>query len=174
MMCDARKECAGSCGAGALCEATEQEAELVLLRKLYERVRGFFRFNGVDATRRDRYLGEMDTLVEQVKLLDSGLIEGEDVKKLLAGSGFVSMTYRICHAYESGYGHGLRGDGLDNAEDDLFSDPRENEACRIGYRQGQRVRVSHGVDVAQREESRLSAQGLPAPAAAAPNVADHN
>lgn len=172
-MCDVKQGCAGQCGAGSLCEATEQEMELILLRKLYERVRGFLRFNGVDASRCDRYLSEADAVVEEIKVLDSGLLEGADAQKLLMGTGFISTTYRVCHAYESGYGHGLQGDGLDNAASDTFSDPRENEAYRIGYRQGLRVRVSHGADVAQREMSRLSARSLPAAAAETPNVANN-
>lgn len=170
-MCQHPGSCKGSCTEGALCEATEQEVELVLLRRLYEQVRGVLRHDGVNPSRAKAYYDSLDVTVEEVKKLDGGQYDGDDVKKLLMGNGFVSMIYRTCHAYESGMGHGLQADGFDNRDGDLFSDPRENEAFKLGYRQGLRLRKAQGQDVATREVQRLDAQGLTVPASGEIDVA---
>lgn len=47
-----------------------------------------------------------------------------------------SRVYMICNAYESGIGHGLKGDGLDEART-RHADPELGEAYQIGYDQGQ-------------------------------------
>lgn len=51
---------------------------------------------------------------------------------------FHMRIYGMCDAYESGIGHGLKGDGLDNADGSLYGDNLAcNLAYRIGYKQGQ-------------------------------------
>lgn len=48
----------------------------------------------------------------------------------------ISDVYMICDAYESGIGHGLKKDGHDDRQGDLFSNPLHGEAYRIGYKRG--------------------------------------
>ena len=45
----------------------------------------------------------------------------------------VSRVFEICNAYESGYGHGVKNDGLNG---EYFSDQELNEAYNIGYKAG--------------------------------------
>ena len=67
-----------------------------------------------------------------------------------------SRIFMICHAYESGFGHGLAGDGLDLAGDGLdlagdgldlsqtpHSEPELGEAYQLGYDEGRR-RLNQG------------------------------
>lgn len=44
----------------------------------------------------------------------------------------------ICDSYESGYGHGLKRDGLDLSKTP-HSDPELGEAYQIGYEAGKRA-----------------------------------
>ena len=46
-----------------------------------------------------------------------------------------SRIYVICDSYESGYGHGLQGDGLDLSKTP-HGDPELGEAYQIGYEAG--------------------------------------
>ena len=46
-----------------------------------------------------------------------------------------SRIYVICDSYESGYGHGLQGDGLDLSKTP-HGDPECGEAYQIGYEAG--------------------------------------
>lgn len=48
-----------------------------------------------------------------------------------------SRIYIICNSYESGYGHGLKNDGLDLSKTS-HGDPECGEAYQIGYEAGQR------------------------------------
>jgi len=47
----------------------------------------------------------------------------------------VSRVYMICDRYESGYGHGLRNDGLDLSRTP-HADVELGEAYQIGYEAG--------------------------------------
>ena len=47
----------------------------------------------------------------------------------------VSRVYMICDRYESGYGHGLRNDGLDLSRTP-HADTELGEAYQIGYEAG--------------------------------------
>ena len=47
----------------------------------------------------------------------------------------VSRVFRICNSYESGYGHGVSGDGLDSTKT-IISDLEAAEAYQIGYEAG--------------------------------------
>ena len=47
----------------------------------------------------------------------------------------VSRIYMICDRYESGYGHGIKCDGLDLSRTP-HSDPELAEAYQIGYDAG--------------------------------------
>lgn len=47
----------------------------------------------------------------------------------------VSRVYQICHWYESGYGHGIKNDGLDLSKTE-FADAESGEAYQIGYDAG--------------------------------------
>ena len=51
----------------------------------------------------------------------------------------VSMVYMICNSYESGYGHGLKNDGLDLSKTP-HADAEIGEAYQIGYEAGQQAR----------------------------------
>lgn len=46
----------------------------------------------------------------------------------------ISEVYMLCDAYESGIGHGLKGDGKDGS---YYADPRFSEAYRVGYKFGE-------------------------------------
>ena len=46
----------------------------------------------------------------------------------------VSKVYMICDSYESGYGHGIKNDGLDTP----MEDKERAEAYQIGYEEGKR------------------------------------
>ena len=46
----------------------------------------------------------------------------------------VSKVYMICDSYESGYGHGIKNDGLDTP----IEDKERAEAYQIGYEAGKR------------------------------------
>lgn len=46
-----------------------------------------------------------------------------------------SKVYMICNSYESGFGHGLNGDGLDLSKTP-HGDPECGEAYQIGYEAG--------------------------------------
>ena len=54
----------------------------------------------------------------------------------------VSRVYMICNSYESGYGHGLRNDGLDLSKTP-HADAEIGEAYQIGYEAGQEGRKDH-------------------------------
>lgn len=135
-------------------EETAQDVELVLLRQLYEHVRTALRFDGIDHQRVKRAWGEMDMAVERVKLFDSGLMDAEDTHELLHGSGHISQIFKTCDAYESGYGHGLRRDGHNNADSELYADVRLNTAYQIGYRKGERLALAQRAEpgVLKREQ----------------------
>jgi len=45
----------------------------------------------------------------------------------------ISRVFQICNAYESGFGHGLQDDGLN---EDYYTDDELNEAYKIGYNAG--------------------------------------
>lgn len=47
----------------------------------------------------------------------------------------ISRVYQICNRYESGFGHGLKRDGLDLSKTP-HSDPELGEAYQIGYEEG--------------------------------------
>lgn len=47
----------------------------------------------------------------------------------------VSRVYMICDRYESGYGHGLKNDGMDLSKTP-HADPELAEAYQIGYEAG--------------------------------------
>ena len=47
----------------------------------------------------------------------------------------ISRVYQICERYESGYGHGLKEDGLDLSKTP-HADPELGEAYQIGYEAG--------------------------------------
>lgn len=47
----------------------------------------------------------------------------------------VSKVFMICDAYESGFGHGLKLDGLDLSKTP-HGDPELGEAYQIGYEAG--------------------------------------
>lgn len=49
----------------------------------------------------------------------------------------VSRVYMICNSYESGYGHGIRNDGLD-IKNTPINDEECAEAYQIGYEEGNR------------------------------------
>lgn len=53
----------------------------------------------------------------------------------LATQQGISRVYRICNRYESGYGHGLKQDGLDLTRTP-HSDVEMGEAYQIGYEAG--------------------------------------
>lgn len=46
-----------------------------------------------------------------------------------------SRIYMICDRYESGYGHGVKNDGLDLSKTP-HADPELGEAYKIGYEAG--------------------------------------
>ena len=50
-----------------------------------------------------------------------------------------SKIYMICNSYESGYGHGLKNDGLDLSKTP-HADQEQGEAYQIGYEAGQEAR----------------------------------
>ena len=52
-----------------------------------------------------------------------------------SGGSKVSRVFRICNSYESGYGHGVSGDGLDSTKT-IISDLEAAEAYQIGYEAG--------------------------------------
>lgn len=52
----------------------------------------------------------------------------------------VSRAAMICDSYESGFGHGMAGDGLDLSKTP-HSDPELGEAYQIGYEAGQAARM---------------------------------
>lgn len=47
----------------------------------------------------------------------------------------MNHVFAICERYESGYGHGLKNDGLDETKTQ-HSNPDHHEAYRIGYANG--------------------------------------
>lgn len=49
----------------------------------------------------------------------------------------VSKVYMICDSYESGYGHGIKNDGLDITHTPI-EDKECAEAYQIGYEEGKR------------------------------------
>lgn len=51
-----------------------------------------------------------------------------------------SRIYMICDRYESGYGHGVKNDGLDLSKTP-HADPELGEAYKIGYEAGQEIRT---------------------------------
>jgi hypothetical protein len=140
-------------------EADAAEVESILLREVYEAARTLLRFNGVDAARVSRAIGHMDMAVEQVKIFDGGLMDESDMHQLLYGRAVISKTYQICSAYESGYGHGLERDGLDNQQNDTFACVRCNEAYKIGYAKGVKLRQAQksSPETVERERDRHSA-----------------
>lgn len=118
-------------------EICAQEAELLLLRRVYEASRRLMRFNGVDKARAEQAYSEMDSACEQVKLFDGNCMEEEDLLATLEASGpLIALVLRLLVAYEAGYGHGLALDCQDNARGELYTDPRENMAHQLGYRKG--------------------------------------
>lgn len=125
-------------------EATAQETEAVLLRFVYEAARAVLRYDGIDVQRVRRAMGEMDMAIERVKIFDGGTMDQEDVVKLLFGGTTQSLVFQVCDAYEAGYSHGMRLDGQDNANSDIYTDPRLNTAYRLGYLKGQRLAVVQG------------------------------
>jgi len=54
----------------------------------------------------------------------------------------ISRVFQICNAYESGFGHGLKKDGLNG---EYSSDAEWNEAYKIGYEGGE-VASEIGID----------------------------
>lgn len=46
----------------------------------------------------------------------------------------ISEVFRICDAYESGFGHGAKNDGLNDGS--IFADKRQGEAYELGYAEG--------------------------------------
>lgn len=120
-------------------EATDQEVENLLLRRIFELVRTVRRFNGLDKARVATAWDSLEIAVEQVLTFDAGTMDDELKLSKLFGSSTLSQVFKICDAYESGYGHGLQLDGLDNAHNDMFADPRHNEAYKLGYKKGARL-----------------------------------
>lgn len=57
----------------------------------------------------------------------------------------VSRVYMICNSYESGYGHGLRNDGLD-LNKTPHADQEQGEAYKLGYEAGQQARAKERPD----------------------------
>lgn len=117
-------------------EACAQEAELILLRSVFENARRLLRFNGVDRTKADQAYDALDASCEQVKLLDGNLLEDEDLLQITEGGPLIAVVLRICEAYEHGYGNGLHLNGKNNAAGELYQDPRQNLAYQLGYRKG--------------------------------------
>lgn len=65
--------------------------------------------------------------------------------RLSEGEELYWTCYAICDAYESGIGHGLQRDGLDNADGSLYGGSRSqqcNLAYQIGYEEGVRRKVA--------------------------------
>ena len=48
----------------------------------------------------------------------------------------VSEVYKICHAYESGFGHGVKNDGHSSGSYGGEGSDKLNEAYAIGYQEG--------------------------------------
>ena len=57
----------------------------------------------------------------------------------------ISRVQQICDSYESGFGHGMAGDGLDLAHTQ-HSDAEMGEAYQIGYEAGRESRVVFSPD----------------------------
>ena len=74
-----------------------------------------------------------------------GEVLARRVTELLAGMKRTgpSDVFRICDAYESGLGHGLKCDGTANP----YAHAAEREAYDIGYRQGQEHREQVRTDL---------------------------
>lgn len=51
-----------------------------------------------------------------------------------------SRIFMICNSYESGFGHGIQGDGLDLSKTP-HADSELGEAYQIGYEAGQEART---------------------------------
>ena len=47
----------------------------------------------------------------------------------------VSRVFEICNWYESGYGHGIKNDGLDGSKTKFYTSDNQ-EAYQIGYEAG--------------------------------------
>lgn len=122
-----------------LCEAHEQEVENLLLRHVFELIRTIRRFNGIDQARVKTAWDKLEGAVEEVLEFDAGTMDDELKLTRLFGDSTISQVYMLCDAYESGYGHGLQLDRHDNELNDLYADPRHNEAYKLGYRKGQRL-----------------------------------
>ena len=74
-----------------------------------------------------------------------GEVLARRVAELLAGRKLLgpgSVVFRICDAYESGLGHGLKCDGAANP----YTHAAEREAYDIGYQRGQEHREQMRAD----------------------------
>lgn len=130
-------------------EASAQEAELLLLRAVFESARSLLRFNGVDGERTLRAYDELDRTCEQVKLFDGGCMEDEDIQQLVEGGPLLALVMRVCQAYEAGYGKGLQLSGGADLCEELYTEPRLRMAYRLGYRKGAALSNRQGVTTPQ-------------------------
>jgi len=67
-------------------------------------------------------------------------------------------VFEICNAYESGFGHGVEGDGLKGG---YYSDQELNEAYKLGYIEGEaREKKNERLNEQKRKEFEEAARPL--------------
>lgn len=146
-------------------QAQQIEETLVLLCKTHPEVNGGFivnmALNNIRTARAQEQAGQEPIGLNEVRRIaaeyteqnsqvDSGNLYWAlcEALKYTEPKPVISDVFFICDAYESGFGHGAKNDGLNDGS--IFADSRHGEAYELGYSEGLK-RSKRAQEQAERE-----------------------